>query len=1651
MTRVRSQFLQSVARPRARSRIGVIASSVVAVGLLVLAPSAFAGKGVSDFIGVKGVVGSAPGQFNNQVGVAVNDPDPGGPNDGESVDPYGNSTDGYVYVADEDNHRIQVFDAAGEFVFVFGGEVNATASANVCPRPGFPGDDCAKVGNDVNAAAGYLDDPQGIAIDQVDGSVYVSDQDNLRVQKFTAAGEFVYMLGGGVNQTAAAATICPRPGFPADVCKVGVSGSANGQFGSTFEGHPAVDPNTRDLWVPDAGGTANRRMQKFDKDGAFLLKFGANGTGVGLFGSGAPNHVAVDDASRIYVLDDGQDQIERFAADGTGGVVFAAGELSGAPEAGRIAIDHNGAGSADDRIFVVKPNGSANNSEVKELDEAGTLIDTHMQGSGIPVNNSAGGLAVNPADGRIYFSTDATGHKGIYVLDDLTGPLEASIDPVTDVEATTATLNATIDPNGSRTSFHLEISKDGVSYQSIPVPDADAGLGTTPQQVSFPATGLEANTFYRVRLVATRVDGDQVTTGDLTFLTDPAPPEVTTDGASQVTDTTAQLNGRINPGGLETTYWFEWGDDSYGNTTPVPAASAGSGGIVRTVGETIAGLAPESVYHYRLCARNAMTPADTPTCGADQAFTTGAAISAPQGRSYEMVTAPDKPLRQGHGGIGSLTRDFARANTALPSADGESVRWGLFPGVTSGEAGHGFTWAETYEIYDRTPTGWDAEAVTNIAPLAGAANAIIDRGGMSADLKTSAWYTQVPLFAGGSQQGLRVMGDTGGPRGAGWYPWTDPSWYSGGLGGGWGARIDDQGDRLVGWLSATVGDRGHSIVPADGGLAASNLNPPQQFGQALHLSGPEFGWRPGDLIGECTGTAGNSPTGIPMRDAEGTDAAVAQGTGNMTTSSLTITGVVTNTGTFEPGQRLIGVGIRPETSIVAVGPGTLTLSSNPASNGSGRALTGLSAAALADDSIGARDCEEGSPTDFRGSALSGSEHLGGSSVTSVSDDGHRVFFLSPDPDAGTDPDGSLGYRPAGNHPCAPTTGASTECPAQLYVRQYTDTGEPVVRWISRAEDALFDAPQEIGLLGHGASFEGASRDGSVVYFRTNAPLTVDDPNGGPLTGRPVVSGDASPNSWDLYRYSVGTDNDADPASGSPGGRLTRITGGPDGNADPNTNCFTRATSGPQSGNCWGDASSSDLNATNSVNGAGTAVRFMSDDGKRVYFVTAAQISGATNAPANGGVTSPTGIGDQINTTSRNLYLYDADKAGAAAYEFIARLPFSSSAGGSGDFDSCATFGAENNGPILQSEGGANDLAMVNGAGVNCVHGSSSGDAIVFQTSEQLTADDQDTAADIYAYRAASDQLTRISAPPPGAAPYVCQRRSPTLPVLERCNADMGVASWTGISNGGEKVGLAGLRHWNIAEHSDGSLKAVYFESRLPLTPDKVNGVGEVADTGGENFMDVYQWRDGEVSLVSTGDSPNSSFYSGNSRDGEHVFFWTEQRISPWEIDDRDGDLYNATTADPIPDPVPSPAVCGVLAGGCHAGDAGPVSPAPRTTSSAGDGNASVGARKTVSIAGLGAKARRHAARTGRLSLRVRTTGTGKLFVIVKGRIAKRNVVLARASKSVERPGLTTVEVRLDSTARRALLRGRRLSLSIRVRQAGARPRSMTVRLRRAGS
>ncbi|HEX2096823.1 MAG TPA: S8 family serine peptidase [Solirubrobacterales bacterium] len=80
----------------------------------------------------------------------------------------------------------------------------------------------------------------------------------------------------------------------------------------------------------------------------------------------------------------------------------------------------------------------------------------------------------------------------------------------------------------------------------------------------------------------------------------------------------ATLKGIVNPNGLASTYWIEYGPTtSYGTSIPASPGSAGDETEDLAVQQTIGGLEPEATYHYRVVASNEIGT----TYGEDETFT----------------------------------------------------------------------------------------------------------------------------------------------------------------------------------------------------------------------------------------------------------------------------------------------------------------------------------------------------------------------------------------------------------------------------------------------------------------------------------------------------------------------------------------------------------------------------------------------------------------------------------------------------------------------------------------------------------------------------------------------------------------------------------------------------------------------------------------------------------------------------------------------------------------------------------------------------------------------------------------------------------------------------------------------------------------------
>jgi len=202
----------------------------------------------------------------------------------------------------------------------------------------------------------------------------------------------------------------------------------------------------------------------------------------------------------------------------------------------------------------------------------------------------------------------------------------ATTGAATGVGSTGATLNGTVNANGSLTTVFFEYGltdEYGLIWTALQSPVS----GSTDTPVTANLFLLDPNTTYHYRVVATNASGTTYGT-DMTFTTlaatGPAPAAVTAPATGIGVDF-ATLNGRVITYGVSTTVIFQWGTDTnYGNTVTADQSPVTSVTLV-PVTATLTSLANNTTYHYRVVASNVNGTA----YGLDMTFTIGAVGTAP--------------------------------------------------------------------------------------------------------------------------------------------------------------------------------------------------------------------------------------------------------------------------------------------------------------------------------------------------------------------------------------------------------------------------------------------------------------------------------------------------------------------------------------------------------------------------------------------------------------------------------------------------------------------------------------------------------------------------------------------------------------------------------------------------------------------------------------------------------------------------------------------------------------------------------------------------------------------------------------------------------------------------------------------------------------
>ncbi len=245
------------------------------------------------------------------------------------------------------------------------------AAAEACPGSGAGACPYAAVQVIGQRAEGVLRFPEAVAVDAT-GDVYVADQLGYVVQKFSAAG---------VLET-----------------EWGSYGGGHGQFGPI--GGLAVDA-AGEVYVVDS---SHDRIEKFGPDGEFISAWGHAGSELGEFDFGSsqspsqpPGGGIAVAGEHVYVVDSGNDRIERFNLEGDEATAW------GTRGSGPGQFSYPRAVAADESEVIVSDD---DNHRVEKFSPEGAFeAEAGSQGKGPGQFGFPYGVALDAA-GDVYVADD---------------------------------------------------------------------------------------------------------------------------------------------------------------------------------------------------------------------------------------------------------------------------------------------------------------------------------------------------------------------------------------------------------------------------------------------------------------------------------------------------------------------------------------------------------------------------------------------------------------------------------------------------------------------------------------------------------------------------------------------------------------------------------------------------------------------------------------------------------------------------------------------------------------------------------------------------------------------------------------------------------------------------------------------------------------------------------------------------------------------------------------------------------------------------------------------------------------------------------------------------------------------------------------------
>ncbi len=247
---------------------------------------------------------------------------------------------------------------------------------------------------------------------------------------------------------------------------------------------------------------------------------------------------------------------------------------------------------------------------IDQFNSSGELVGRIADGSSGPLADPGAGIAVDPNNHDVYVS-DAGAIEIFGPLERVPTPM-VETDPgvVTEANPTVVTRSSirfegVVNPEGEAiTSCEFEYGTTPAYGSKAACVPAAPGAGSSPVSVSAPElTGLPMGTTYYYRLVAGNSKGVGVGV-DQSATTLLAVPDLRTEAPKVElagTKIVATLNGSLKPDGTEVHYDFEYGEtEAFGFVSPT--VDAGESFNLEHVHAKLTGLAPFTLYHYRLVA-----------------------------------------------------------------------------------------------------------------------------------------------------------------------------------------------------------------------------------------------------------------------------------------------------------------------------------------------------------------------------------------------------------------------------------------------------------------------------------------------------------------------------------------------------------------------------------------------------------------------------------------------------------------------------------------------------------------------------------------------------------------------------------------------------------------------------------------------------------------------------------------------------------------------------------------------------------------------------------------------------------------------------------------------------------------------------------------